>query len=214
MSSTNPSETTHSQTPVQSTTRVRRNEVICVFGRKGSGKSYSIKQRLLRVPESRALWVWDPVSEYAGPAAEVPLPGAQLFGSMRDFLTEAANGRIGKRIVMQAPRHEFDQFCRFAYKAGRVTVVVDEVNLFCSPSKCPEPLLELLRIGRHAEVDLIFAARRPAEVSRDLTAQADRIVAFRTTEPNDLDFFARVCGKWFAETLPDLAQYEPSMWEG
>ena len=187
---------------------------MCVFGRKGSGKSYWIKQHLAKIPARQSLWVWDPVSEYAGPAAEVPLRGGSLFHSMRAMLEAAKAGKLGKRVVLQAPRAEFDTFCTFAYRTGRVTVVVDEINLFCSPSKCPAPLLELLRIGRHAEVDLIFAARRPAEVSRDLTAQSDKTVVFKTIEPADLEFFSKVCGKAFAERLPNLAQYRPELWEG
>lgn len=194
--------------------RLRSNEVICVFGRKGSGKSYWIKQHLAKIPAGRSLWVWDPVSEYAGPSAEVPLHSGSLFYSMRSMLEAAKAGKLGKRVVLQAPRSEFDLFCTFAYRTGQVTVVVDEINLFCSPSKCPAPLLELLRIGRHAEVDLIFAARRPAEVSRDLTAQSDKTVAFKTIEPADLEFFSKVCGKAFAERLPNLAQYVPELWEG
>lgn len=195
-------------------TNCRRNEVICVFGRKGSGKSYRIHRMIEQIPTSQRVMIWDPVSEYAGRSSQDPVQHAQLFGDMHEMLTEAAKGGLAQRVVMQAPRAHFDLFCKYAYRAGNMTVVVDEVNLFCSPAKCPAPLLELLRIGRHASVDLIFAARRPAEVSRDLTAQSDEIIAFHTIEPNDIKWFSDVCGKTFAESLPTLPEFQPAIFKG
>ena len=217
ITSTVPSSTTPGKSSTKTssrTTRVRRNEVVCVFGRKGSGKSYRIHRLIEQIPTSRRVMIWDPVSEYAGRAAEDPILHAQLFGDVHQMLQEAAKGGLAQRVVMQAPRGQFDVFCTFCYRAGNMAVVVDEVNLFCKPGQCPAPLLELLRIGRHASVDLIFAARRPAEVARDLTAQADRIEAYKTIEPNDLKWFSDVCGKSFADSLPNLPEFQSSTFTG
>jgi hypothetical protein len=166
------------------------------------------------IPPGHRVMIWDPVSEYAGRASQDPVQHAQLFGDVHEMLLEAAKGGLSNRVVLQAPRGQFDVFCLFCYRAGNMTVIVDEVNLFCSPAKCPAPLLELLRIGRHASVNLIFAARRPAEVARDLTAQADRIEAYRTIEPNDLKWFSDVCGKAFAESLPVLPEFQSATFNG
>lgn len=192
----------------------KTNTVIFVAGRKGSGKTYRIRRMIDELPKSRPILIWDPMSEYAGKATSDPVPGAQVFWDIREMLQEAVKGGLAKRVVLQCPRSHFETFCTWAYRAGNLTVIVDEVNLFCSPSKCPVPLLELLRIGRHAQVDLIFAARRPAEVARDLTAQADRIIAYRTIEPLDLKWFGQVCGKTFADSLPHLPEFQAAIFNG
>ena len=166
------------------------------------------------LPASKRVLIWDPMSEYAGRSAQDPVQHAQLFGDVHEMLLEAAKGGLSNRVVLQAPRGQFDVFCKFCYRAGSLTCVVDEINLFCRPSFCPTPLLELLRIGRHARVDLIFAARRPAEVARDLTAQADEIIAYKTIEPNDLKWFQDVCGKTFAEALPNLSEFHSASFKG
>lgn len=185
--------------------KIRRNFVRCTFGRKGSGKSYSIKQRLRKFRGS--VCVWDTLSEYAGPASDNPLPRAVLYRSVRELAIASSQGKLAKQAVVQDRRDKFDAWCRWALAAGPRLLVIDEVNLYCGPSRGSEPLLELLRIGRHSCIDVEFAARRPAEVHRDLTAQADELVFFRTVEPRDLEWCRAYCGEDFARRLPKLAQY-------
>lgn len=185
--------------------RVRRNFVRCTFGRKGSGKSYSIKTRLRA--HRGSICIWDTLSEYAGPASDNPVPGAVLYPSVRELALASSQRRLARVAVVQDRRDQFDAWCRWALAAGPRLLVIDEVNLYCGPARGSEPLLELLRIGRHSCIDIEFAARRPAEVHRDLTAQADELVFFRTTEPRDLLWIREYCGEAFASRLPTLAKY-------
>ena len=191
---------------------MKRNRVVAVFGRKGSGKSYWLKQQ---VDQRRGLVVvWDSVSDFAGPTAERPIRAATVFRDVRDLLTAGAERRLPRVCVVQAPRPQFPVFCAWTARVGRLLVVVDEVNLYCKPGWAPPELLELLRIGRHAQVDLFVAARRPAEISRDITAQADEVRSFRTCEPVDLEWFRRYCGTRFAEGLPRLGKWRSAVFVG
>lgn len=186
--------------------------MVVTFGRKGSGKSYSTKQRL-RAVRGR-ICVWDFMAEYAGPTADRPLPRARLYQSLRKLAVDSAAGKLPERVVVQAPRDQFELWCRWALRAGPRTLVIDEVNLYCSASHASPALLELLRIGRHSCLDIFFAARRPAEVHRDLTAQADELVFFRTTEPRDLAWIAAYTSPEFAERLKTLPKYRSASWIG
>jgi len=186
----------------------RGNRVRVIFGRKGSGKSYYIKGRVRREPR---LIVWDLLSEYAGLYSDRPLRDATLVYSAAQLADLAGRRPLG-RVVVQAPREEAPLVFRFARRAGDLTLVVDEVNLYCSPSGADPELLELLRLGRHARLDLYLAARRPAEVHRDVTAQADEITVFRTTESRDLDYFSRLAGQDFADRLTTLPRWHSTTW--
>lgn len=169
-------------------------------------------------PAARRIAVWDHNAEYAGPSSCDPIKGARVFHSMRDLLQYTLQRPCPSRIVLQAGRDEFPLFCRWALRAAdpRVghVIVLDEVNLYCSPHKASPELLEVMRIGRHSRVDVVFAARRFQEVHRDLTAQADQLRCFRTTEPRDLKVIADYCGADFAEALRLLPERGSSTWDG
>lgn len=156
------------------------------------------------------------MSEYAGEYSRNAIKRARLVRSMRELLL--LRSKLPNRVVIQAPRSEFALFCRWAIRGATrgvgQTIVVDEVNLYCRAGSAPVELLELMRIGRHASVDFLFSARRPSEISRDLTAQADVLRIFRTLEPIDLDWFKKRCGKRFADTLTVLPKYHSAVFSG
>jgi hypothetical protein len=104
----------------------------------------------------------------------------------------------------------FERALRCAQYVGPVeplTVLIEEADLRCSPQYMVPALDKLIRYGRHWGVSIVALARRPAEISRHLTAQADTIVSFQTVEPRDLDFFRARCSDAFAELLPRLEPY-------
>jgi DNA helicase HerA-like ATPase len=70
----------------------------------------------------------------------------------------------------------------------------------------------LIRYGRHQDVELIGISRRPAEVNRDLTANANEIYIFRTHEPRDIAYFREILGSDVADSLPSLPKFTPYVW--
>ncbi len=181
---------------------MKRNEIIAVLGHKGCGKSWIMARHL---EEQRRFAVWDPASTFAGPYAENKVHNATLYRTAGDHLRAVAeHGHVG-RSVIQAPRESFLPWLSAMTKVADCCIAIDELSLFCSPHKKPAALLELVRIGRHRRIDQLYSARRPAEVPRDVTAQADFLIVGRTFEPTDTDYLKAFCGEKLAEHAKNLS---------
>lgn len=188
------------------------NTVRLVFGHKGRGKSYFIKRELDKLRPHVPLLVWDYNREYAGPRAKDPIKNARVFASFDEFLAaqRAQPGHIG-RAVVHSSRQEFDRLCTFALRCGGLTVVLDELHLFLA-HEFPESFRELIYRGRHLRCDVYCAAWRPFGMPNYMRTAGDEIRAFQTTEPRDLDWFAKVCGANFAKELPRLRPHRSAVW--
>jgi len=105
-------------------------------------------------------------------------------------------------------RNTDDHAMLFAFLARLrgYTIFIDEVDQFCSPHNFPWPFQRLVNYQRHYNVDLIFAARRPAMIHRDLTALADTIHFFHCHELNDLQYIKNLCGAAFADKVRGLRE--------
>ena len=68
------------------------------------------------------------------------------------------------------------------------TVILDEVDMLCTAGQAHPALHRLIHYGRHQRVNLVATARRPQDMYRGLTSQADTIVAFRADELLDLEY--------------------------
>ena len=107
----------------------------------------------------------------------------------------------------------FERVNEIAWAAGDLTLVWEEIDRWTGPQKLPPFALALVNQGRHRGVALIAASRRPARVSRDLTASATRIVAFQVREPRDVAYLREWIGQE-ADGLPglDANAYECVAW--
>lgn len=185
------------------------NQVRLVFGTKGSGKSFSVKRDLDRLPARRALIVWDPVREYAGEGARDGIRRVTaVFRSWPAFLeAQAAAPRHLGRVVLQLGPDRFPSLCRWALAAGGLTVVLDELHLAVgrgSPPANERALRDLLYLSRHRQVDVVALAWRPTELPPFLRHAWDELRAFQTSEVNDLKWYSGTVGQDFADNLPGL----------
>lgn len=105
----------------------------------------------------------------------------------------------------------FELFNRVAWAVENCMIVWEEVDNFIGPGKLPPWAFRLVNEGRHRGVRIIATARRPARVSRDLTANASRLIVFRTTEPVDLKYLREYVGAE-AEVLPGLPDHHALDW--
>jgi DNA helicase HerA-like ATPase len=172
------------------------NVVISIFGRKGGGKSFLTKEI---IEEHRRVFIFDTVGEYEG-AIESFEAGVQATLEAQ----EKRRFKIAFRIVND---EDALRLMRLVYDVPRTLVVFEETSFYCSPSYLPEELARFVRYGRHREISQIYISRRPAEISRDLTAQSDIIVSFQQHEPADLEYLGRVMGPEAARELPRLPRY-------
>ena len=147
--------------------------------------------------------VFDPLGEYDG----------ERFDNLCSLL-RYARGR--KRFfAVYRPRDaraEFPWLARIAFELGGLCLVAEEISWAISPAKMPVEIEALIRYGRHRDVELLGISRRPAEVNRDLTANANEVYIFRTHEPRDIKYFRDVIGS-VADTLPNLPAFTPYVWK-
>lgn len=190
------------------------NRVSLVLGRKGQGKSYSIKRELDRMPRHAPLLVFDFNREYAGPAQKDGIRDATFFATFDAFLAaqRAQKGHIGRAVVGARPQ-DFERVCRYAHAAGGLTLVLDELHVYVNErTPPPEVFAELLYVGRHRRVNIVCGAWRPIGLPLFLRHAVDEVRAFQCNEPADLKWFREVCGAEFANKLPALGPRVSATW--
>ena len=112
----------------------------------------------------------------------------------------------------QRPRAEdFDLFCRAAYACTSIAVAVDEIDLHINSQWMPESLDNLVSLGRHRDISLYCATRRPKEIHPLIRSQAHQVISYQQTEPADLEWCRAVMGDK-AEGLPTLGLHEAIVW--
>lgn len=184
------------------------NTVIFLAGGKGKGKS-TLAREIIRA--HKRVVIFDAHGEY-GPDAEDKLRGCQVaweIGPSVDLMLEKARLPLAKpfcislRVVDDV---EALQLFDMAYTIPNSLLVVEEASRFCSPTKLPREVARIVRFGRHQQISQLWIARRPAEINRDVTANADVIVAFRQHEPRDVLYLKAIAGER-AELLRHLSDY-------
>lgn len=179
------------------------NSIISLFGIKGGGKSTLAREI---AEEWERVTAIDTLGEYS--------TGFEVVEGIDACLAalEAADARKRFRLSLRcADPDEMLDLIGVCYELPRQLVLVEETSFYCSPSQLPVELSQLVRYGRHREIDQLYIARRPSEIHRDLTAQSDCIVTFRHREPRDLDYLQRMSGEDVSR-VATLAPYRIAAW--
>ena len=183
------------------------NLIICVFGKKGYGKTHFVKHTLL--PQFDKLIIIDSLAEYEDGVLISDIP------SLADYLEKNQDGPY--RIIYREPlAHTEDLEPSAAFKIGwsaiGATIVIEELDIHASAISSPASIQCLLRYGRHREINTIGISRRAAEVPRTITSQADLLISFNQQEPRDLAYIGSFAGKEFANALTELDYREYLVW--
>jgi hypothetical protein len=170
---------------------------ILVMGLAGCGKSNLT--RAISAPSSRLLQV-DPHREYTDLAVEI-----NSLDALDEYLGRARGDRFRIAYVNDHLEEDFPVLCDWAYRAGHLTLGVEETGEFCTPHRIPRPFYRLAMYGRHPHVSYIVCTRSPAwEIHHVLTSQSWELFCFRMTEPEHLEFVRKFCGREFAERVAQL----------
>lgn len=175
--------------------------ITCIFGKRGSGKTTLARGLLDEAPRA---FICDPFDEYLLPDTEKFYSIAALARRMKENL----GAKAFRYCFYPVDIRDSDKLLLLAHAVRYCTVVLEEIDLLCSPNFIPLHLSESIRRGRHYGVDLIAVSRRPAEVSRLLTSQASRFYIFRFSEPRDLEYFAATFGDETAIRIRALKEHE------
>lgn len=175
-----------------------KNFICVVFGRKGSGKTTLLRRANTHLDR---VIVLDPLCEYSS--------GVVIgdSASLASYLRENHDKKF--RVIFRADSdEEYEQAFLCASNMYTCTIIVEEIDMYCSPYDIVAPLNQIIRYGRHKQISILGASRRAAEVSRHLTAQADCIVSFLQTEPRDIQYMKSKLSTEQTEELKNLGQYE------
>lgn len=193
--------------------------VINFFGRRGSGKTTTIKGQLLdcRPP----VFVVDVLGNFHNENYfETTNLGDAIRASNRfnKLVREKKAGHRGsgfsaryysapeKIIVLKTadPSTAADYISATIWELNGGTLILDEVDAIdMSKGSCFD---QYIRYGRNHKGDLITGCRRPAELHKNITAAANKLYCFGTHEPRDIDYFYEIFGE-NAEKLYSLPAY-------
>ena len=155
-----------------------KKEVLVILGKRGSGKS-TLAQDLVK--DKSRLLIYDSTGHDYDEGVIIT-----HYAELLDYLI--GQERKAFRVTYK-PLHaerDFDAVCEVVKRLGRLTFLVDECDLYATPSFTPENFLWILKLGRHRDIEVVCVSRRPAEMSRNVTAQAEQFFVFKTTEPRDI----------------------------
>jgi hypothetical protein len=103
---------------------------------------------------------------------------------------------------------EFDEVCDLAYKCGDLTLVAEELDLFCPPRQLTPGIRHILKRGRHADITFIGITQRPYGIDRTVTAMCNEVYVFKTDEPRDIKYLCERLGEGIAGKIAALQEYE------
>jgi hypothetical protein len=190
--------------------------ITCVFGIRGMGKTRLARRLIADQPRVLA---FDPYGEHVA----LRFDDAQPLVRYLDDVAPRKRFRCAVTAWRSSdPTEDADYFCAVCWAtarvAGDVLAVFEEVDIIAPPGREPRQFRRLVAQGRHAGgqghtgVSILSTSRRPAEVSRLLTSQAEEIYSFRIQEPADLAYFRSVIGREPTDAIPDLAPGEYVAW--
>jgi len=162
---------------------ILNNENICIFGRRGHGKSTLCKN--LQEFFSNVI-IFDTLYEYS---EENTFTNYKEFS---DFIIETQNIQFGLRAVVQLSFEDakdseiFDEYIKMIYYRGNCTIILEEAQNYASVYKIPDFLKQASLTGRHKGINFITTTQRIAEIHKSLLSQAHHIFAGYTDSPNDL----------------------------
>lgn len=185
--------------------------LVNIFGKRGAGKTVLIKNAL---------------KNCRGPVVVIDILGnfqniedtikAKSLGDAVSFVRDYRGAQdrgdnmdeIAKVIILDAhdPDETVDYVSSALWHAEGGTLVLDEADGFTPDSAAPR-FDYLVRYGRNKGIDLLTGCRRPAEISRNITAGANRMFIFQTQEPRDIDYYKKTILGERAESLISMPDY-------
>lgn len=157
-----------------------RPDIRAYIGATGSGKGVSIREHLQAEKPSRLL-VWDPLGEYGQFAArETQLASVALAMKAPAFRVSYWPGNDPRQYAGR-----FAVFCRAAFAAGNLTMLVEELADVTSASHAPLEWRRCTTQGRHRGLRIVAASQRPAQVDKQFLGGCTYIRCFTLRYPAD-----------------------------
>jgi hypothetical protein len=164
-----------------------QNVITFICGRKGTGKTTIANKLAQKAFLSRRVIVIAPMKGFF-------LRGVPKYS---DFTDHEAGLLRGRSLILE-PQDDGAalNLINFTWltqenASAPLWLFIDEVDLYLSWQNPDPVLLKIIRYGRHRRISLVGVTQRPANVHKDLVAQADVKILFNTAEPNDLAYLRK-----------------------
>lgn len=147
--------------------------ITLIFGKTGTGKTTFAKSIVKN--EQRLICI--------DPLAEFDYEVFTDFESAYNYLTVNETFKVSIRFTNDL---DFEYLFKLIFELENITLLLEEAEIYISPSVRSSEFLRLVRYGRHRKINIVGIARRSAELSRDFRSQTNRIVSFKQTDIIDL----------------------------
>lgn len=171
--------------------QIKRADIRAFVGATGSGKGVGIREHLKREKPARLI-VFDPMHEYSDIATPVATV-AQVINAMK---------RPTFRVVWQpdddtdfdgkAFKAQFVLFCKAAFLAGDLMMLVEELELVTRATWAPAAWRNCTKRGRHQGLQIMAATQRPADADKAFWSSCTYIRCHALRETEDGQRMARV----------------------
>lgn len=168
-----------------------KRDITIVLGKTGFGKSLFSK---LMTKNSKRFLVFDPLGSYENVTWLRPSDLYELYDNN--------DGQLGKKFRLGIFEFEaLETFGLMAFVTGDNILLIEEASqVFPKGCALPDWTNKLTFMGRHQSCSLLITAQRASSIPIDLRSQANRVVSFRQSEPNDL--------KWLSEFFDKQQQHQ------
>jgi len=175
-----------------------------VLGKRGSGKSFYVKQESLKA--NRVL-IYDTIGEYSGYGVTV-----SDLDELIEYWLKIHDKNF--RIVYQPlrPAQEFDDVCDLVYACGDMVFIAEEIDIFTTNYDLSESFANIIQRGRHRNIDFFGVSQRPYRINRTVSSQAKEIITFIQTEPRDLEYLRLYMGSDHIDKISNLPEYHYFKW--
>lgn len=185
-----------------------QNQIRTIIGHKGYGKTKFTEVQMIQADKPTI--ILDPRMQYEENIRRIVFTSVSKF---QKFITKRDNFRLFMNYKLELVVNAIDQedaelLAELVYKMKNVTFVIDEVDMFFD-TRTPKTSFfnKLVQYGRHNQIDIITTSRRPANISRNLTALTDIFYFSRLREPNDKKYIKALLGNEYVEMIADLPKF-------
>lgn len=170
-----------------------------IVGKRGCGKSYLARTMIANC--KRVLCYDSNRHDYT---AGVVCDGLSVIKS---YWRRVVGGPYQLIYRSDKPRADFDTVCKIVMAAGDTVFVVDEVDMYFDKGEPSEAFSDVIRRGRHNDIDLVGITQRPRQMG-EIRSMANEVYIFETHEPSDLQYFKQSFSEKLVEMIKRLKQFE------
>jgi len=179
------------------------------FGARGSGKTNVIKGTIPKCQGPRIVLDlfgnFSPGGDYHLKDAFQTNKNSEMIEFVKGYKDSEEETRTVVLLAESDPTLALEYASAALWEKKGGTLIADEVDGF--ESKDAVQFDRLVRYGRNRNIDLVTGCRRPYEISRNITAGANKIFIFETHENRDIEYFKKSVLGDRAEDLVKLPKY-------